>query len=270
MFASQNVFNGHLKGKKHITLQEKLNNCNNDASILNHKSRKHISLFEYNVAMIGELLAEQVQETKDHIIKKQSRSYNPLDLEEEEEEEIDDIELDDEPAKLRIANYPVDWSGKPIPYWVYKLHELGVEYKCEICGNQSYWGRRAYEKHFQESRHSYGMSCIGVPNTTHFHHITKIKDALELSKKIKDINSTTQFRAERDEEYEDETGEVMSKKTYEMLVKQETSIDLSFGSMNTLEPTNRFMKTFQWVRVLLNWCPHVTPHHFDIIGCEVL
>jgi hypothetical protein len=43
---------------------------------------------------------------------------------------------------------PLGWDGKPIPYWLYKLHGLNIEFKCEICGNASYWGRRAYERHF--------------------------------------------------------------------------------------------------------------------------
>jgi len=36
---------------------------------------------------------------------------------------------------------PLGWDGKPIPYWLYKLHGLNQEFKCEICGNFSYWGR---------------------------------------------------------------------------------------------------------------------------------
>jgi hypothetical protein len=46
-------------------------------------------------------------------------------------------------------NLPLGYDGKPIPYWLYKLHGLGIEYKCEICGNYSYWGRRAFDRHFQ-------------------------------------------------------------------------------------------------------------------------
>ena len=69
------------------------------------------------------------------------------DSEDEEEEDI----------RIGIKDYPVGWDGKPIPYWLYKLHGLGVEYKCEICGNATYKGRRAYERHFQEWRHAYGM-----------------------------------------------------------------------------------------------------------------
>jgi hypothetical protein len=30
---------------------------------------------------------------------------------------------------------PLGWDGKPIPYWLYKLHGLNMEFKCEICGN---------------------------------------------------------------------------------------------------------------------------------------
>ena len=36
-------------------------------------------------------------------------------------------------------NLPLGWDGKPIPYWLYKLHGLNLEFKCEICGGQSYW-----------------------------------------------------------------------------------------------------------------------------------
>eukprot|EP01132_Coremiostelium_polycephalum_P005709 gene5709-7104_t len=220
LFTSENVFNGHLKGKKHQLNIEKMNQpLGQQQSQM--KLRKPLSLVEYKIYKFGNMLDDQIHATKDNVIKKQARSYNELEEETEIlDEDIEEIDINDEPIKLRIANYPVDWSGKPIPYWVYKLYELGVEYKCEICGNQSYWGRKAYEKHFQETRHSYGMSCIGVPNTIHFHEITKIKDALELWSKIKKQTTTSTFKAERDEEYEDENGDVMSKKTFEMYVKQ--------------------------------------------------
>jgi len=36
---------------------------------------------------------------------------------------------------------PMGWDGKPIPYWLYKLHGLGVEYRCEICSDHVYMGR---------------------------------------------------------------------------------------------------------------------------------
>ncbi|KAF2072991.1 hypothetical protein CYY_005703 [Polysphondylium violaceum] len=224
LFASENVFNGHLKGKKHIQSTERMNSNNNNE----FKARKPTSLLEFKILKLATHLFDQIDATKENVLKKQSRKYSENEFEEDEEEDEEDItNIDDfevpteEPTKHRIANYPVDaLSGKPLPYWVYNYLELGVEYKCEICGNRAYRGRKAYEKHFQDTRHSYGMSCIGVPNTIHFHEITKIKDALELWAKIKDQSSKSAFRSDRDEEYEDENGDVMSKKTYEMLVKQ--------------------------------------------------
>ena len=55
--------------------------------------------------------------------------------EEEEEERIYN------PLKL-----PLGWDGKPIPYWLYKLHGLGVEYRCEICSDHVYMGRCVFDK----------------------------------------------------------------------------------------------------------------------------
>lgn len=60
----------------------------------------------------------------------------------------DNSDEDEDKPKYNPKNLPMGWDGKPIPYWLYKLHGLGVEFKCEICGGASYWGRRAFEKHF--------------------------------------------------------------------------------------------------------------------------
>lgn len=51
---------------------------------------------------------------------------------------------DDEDEEARIYNplkLPLGWDGKPIPYWLYKLHGLGTEYRCEICSDYVYQGR---------------------------------------------------------------------------------------------------------------------------------
>jgi splicing factor 3A subunit 3 len=52
------------------------------------------------------------------------------------EEEDEEEERIYNPLKL-----PLGWDGKPIPYWLYKLHGLGVEYRCEICSDHVYMGR---------------------------------------------------------------------------------------------------------------------------------
>jgi splicing factor 3A subunit 3 len=150
----------------------------------------------------------------------------PADEDEDEEEYVYN------PLKL-----PLGWDGKPIPYWLYKLHGLNQEFKCEICGNYrcaskvccvcywggsleaqqhvassnnfadsdkalfltylvlsfdvlccavlcSYWGRRAFERHFKEWRHVNGMKALGIPNNKDFFEVTQIADAQQLWKTI--------------------------------------------------------------------------------------
>ena len=89
---------------------------------------------------------------------------------------------DDDKVISNPKNLPIGWDGKPIPFWLYKLHGLGIEYKCEICGGASYWGQKAFEAHFQQWRHAYGMKCLKIPNTIHFDHVTDIEQALLLHK----------------------------------------------------------------------------------------
>ncbi|KAJ3993534.1 hypothetical protein F5050DRAFT_691867 [Lentinula boryana] len=131
---------------------------------------------------------------------------------EEEEEEEERIY---NPLKL-----PLGWDGKPIPYWLYKLHGLGVEYRCEICSDFVYMGRKNFDRHFQESRHAFGMRALGLPNTKHFHEITKIEDALALAEKLKQEGKHEVYEQETMEELEDDEGNVYNKKTYEDLKKQ--------------------------------------------------
>ena len=60
----------------------------------------------------------------------------------------DNSDSDEDEKFFNPKKVPLGWDGKPIPYWLYKLHGLSIKYKCEICGDYTYWGRRAYEKHF--------------------------------------------------------------------------------------------------------------------------
>jgi splicing factor 3A subunit 3 len=133
----------------------------------------------------------------------------------------DSDDSDDEDAPIyNPKGVPLGWDGKPIPYWLFKLHGLNHFYPCEICGNESYRGRRNFETHFAESKHSFGMRSLGIPNTKHFHGVTKIEDALNLWDKLKDQLHQEQFDGSKDEEYEDSHGNVLSRATYEDLARQ--------------------------------------------------
>jgi splicing factor 3A subunit 3 len=72
----------------------------------------------------------------------------------------------------------------------------------------------------QEWRHAHGMRCLKVPNTRAFHNITKIQDALDLMERLKKENKNIEFDRETEEEYEDGAGNVLSKKTYQDLLRQ--------------------------------------------------
>ncbi len=58
------------------------------------------------------------------------------------------------------------------------------EFKCEICGQDSYWGRRAFERHFKEFKHQNGMRALGIPNSKLFFEVTSIADARELWRNV--------------------------------------------------------------------------------------
>ncbi|KAH8738814.1 hypothetical protein FG386_002269 [Cryptosporidium ryanae] len=133
-----------------------------------------------------------------------------------DEDDEDDIEeLQDKvynPLKL-----PLGPDGRPMPYWLYKLNGLGIEFKCEICGNCSYWGRRAFERHFQEARHSNALNALGIPNTSHFKEITRISDALELYSSLCKQAKDRIFDEQSGLEMEDSEGNVVTLKTFNEL-----------------------------------------------------
>jgi len=159
--------------------------------------------------------------TKENAEKKLTLTYEEMEAEREEEEVQADTESDDEEQQIyNPLKLPMGWDGKPIPYWLYKLHGLGQEFKCEICGNHSYWGRRAYERHFKEWRHQHGMRCLGIPNTKNFNEITSIKEAEVLWEKIKARQGLNKWRPDLEEEYEDQEGNIYNKKTYTDLQRQ--------------------------------------------------
>ncbi|RMY53109.1 hypothetical protein D0865_05424 [Hortaea werneckii] len=133
----------------------------------------------------------------------------------------DEDDSDDDSKIYNPLKLPLAWDGKPIPFWLYKLHGLGVEFPCEICGNYVYMGRRAFEKHFSEARHIYGLKCLGITNTSLFREITGIEEAERLWEKIKRDRREVEERkgGEGVEEMEDGEGNVMPRKVYEDLKK---------------------------------------------------
>ncbi|XP_054798024.1 splicing factor SF3a60 homolog [Prosopis cineraria] len=185
------------------------------------ENSKEIALMEAKMSKLCDLLQETIARTKDNVVKKQALTYEEIEAEREEEETQEESESEDEEQQIyNPLKLPMGWDGKPIPYWLYKLHGLGQEFKCEICGNYSYWGRRAFERHFKEWRHQHGMRCLGIPNTKNFNEITSIEEAKELWKRIQERQGVNKWRPDLEEEYEDKEGNIYNKKTYTDLQRQ--------------------------------------------------
>lgn len=182
--------------------------------------QKEIANLEAQVYRFAEVLSEQRASTRDNVQRKQARTGEEREDSDDEHFEGDDDDDDDDDIPYNPKNLPLGWDGKPIPYWLYKLHGLNISYTCEICGNFTYKGPKAFQRHFAEWRHAHGMRCLQIPNTAHFANVTLIEDALALWSKIKSTKESDRWRPETEEEYEDSSGNVFNKKTYELLKRQ--------------------------------------------------
>lgn len=210
-----------LLDRKHFAKSLRGANQNGVSASPQQGSMKEIALIEAKLKKLCELLDETIVRTKENVEKKQALTYEEMEAEREEEEIQADTESDDDDQQIyNPLKLPMGWDGKPIPYWLYKLHGLGQEFKCEICGNHSYWGRRAFERHFKEWRHQHGMRCLGIPNTKNFNEITSIKDAKELWERIQERQGLNKWRPDLEEEYEDKEGNIYNKKTFTDLQRQ--------------------------------------------------
>ncbi|KAI9834522.1 MAG: hypothetical protein M1819_002898 [Sarea resinae] len=242
-FKNENVYRNHLTGKKHIRAAEaKKAHANGDAvddadngtangrgnSVQKLKERA-IAEREFRVRKLAGAMQTQRSDTRVNVERRQGMT------ERERQMELDALfAQSDEPAtrggdesdsegEEKIYNplkLPLAWDGKPIPYWLYKLHGLGAEHSCEICGNFVYMGRRAFDKHFNEARHIYGLKCLGITNTTLFREITGIEDALKLWDKIQRDKKKEKMSTENVVQMEDAEGNVMPEKVYYDLQKQ--------------------------------------------------
>lgn len=180
----------------------------------------YIASLEAKIFMYAEYYADHRQATIENVQRKQARTVEERNESDEDISDIDDDDNDEGDVIYNPKNLPLGWDGKPIPYWLYKLHGLNLTFTCEICGNATYKGPKTFQRHFAEWRHAHGMRCLGIPNTAHFANITKIEDAINLWEKLKNERQKEKFQPLNEEEYEDSLGNVVNKKTYEDLKRQ--------------------------------------------------
>ncbi len=240
LFTNQAVFDNHLTGKRHLKAQAEKSPDLGEAQQKALEARKQelakkqaLKRKELMIHLYAEALQSVVQDTIGNIERRQALTpeervalEDTNELEDEEDKttaQAEESSPEDDLIDGRIYNplkLPLDWDGKPIPFWLWKLHGLGVQFSCEICGNFVYMGRRAFDQHFYEWRHSHGMKCLGIPNTRHFFQITKIEEAKRLWERMRDAAKEQVFRPEQQEECEDAAGNVYERRTYEDLKRQ--------------------------------------------------
>ncbi|CAJ2506490.1 Uu.00g006200.m01.CDS01 [Anthostomella pinea] len=241
-FKNENVYKGHLSGKKHTRAaaerakrlqegDESTNGAGKGGPSANRLKERAIAEREFRIKRLASAMSTERSDTRVNVERKQgmtererqqelenlfntSNATNQA-METEEGDEEDDDERIYNPLKLPLA-----WDGKPIPFWLYKLHGLGVEFACEVCGNFVYMGRRAFDKHFNEARHIYGLKCLGITNTALFRDITAIDEALRLWEKIQKDKRQGKVDDSTVIQMEDAEGNVMPEKVYYDLQKQ--------------------------------------------------
>lgn len=85
-----------------------------------------------------------VEDTLSELEKRSTKTFEELEAEREEEEREEEIAAEeDEEGDEYVYNplkLPLGPDGKPIPYWLWKLHGLQRKFTCEICGNFVYAG----------------------------------------------------------------------------------------------------------------------------------
>ncbi|CAB4068748.1 SF3A3 [Lepeophtheirus salmonis] len=210
------------KGKQLSELDPSLfaKNSKNGKSRNNTEKKKEIAALEAQIYKFAEILTEPRNATKENVERKQARTEFEREDSDDEMSEEEPEEAADDDIPYNPKNLPLGWDGKPIPYWLYKLHGLNISYNCEICGNFTYKGPKAFQRHFAEWRHAHGMRCLGIPNTAHFANVTQIEDAMALWEKLKSQKHDEAWKPDMEEEFEDSQGNVVNKKIFEDLKRQ--------------------------------------------------
>lgn len=249
-FKNDNVYKAHLTGKKHIknaeNRQQRTASGDDESTNAFTTSTSHstqrtkeraVAEREHRIRKLASAMKTEREDTRVNVERKagmtdRERQQELAALYADQEDammagtrnatggpDAADGEADGEEKIYNPLKLPLAWDGKPIPFWLYKLHGLGVEFECEICGNYVYMGRRAFDKHFSEARHVYGLKCLGITNTGLFREITKIDQAERLWEKVRRDKEKVEERkgGEGVEEMEDSAGNVMPRKVWQDL-----------------------------------------------------
>ncbi|CEP61245.1 SF3a splicing factor complex subunit PRP9 LALA0_S02e10000g [Lachancea lanzarotensis] len=223
-FKVQTVYLAHLSGKKHAGNLRK----NELFLAQEHKLHKFCQFLAPELSHTREFVERKLGFTsveREAELERITANYEaPIYTVSEPEDHIPEGTTSETPSNLDNApDLPLGPDGFPIPYWLYKLQGLDIEYRCEVCGNYVYKGRRQFEKHFTEPRHTLGLRKLGVEPSATFQGLTTIADVQKLASSLQSRATSTMARSKAtkmDVEVEDQDGNVMTQQMYEELEKQ--------------------------------------------------
>ncbi|KAK3075306.1 Pre-mRNA-splicing factor sap61 [Teratosphaeriaceae sp. CCFEE 6253] len=245
-FKNENVYRSHLTGKKHIKNAESRQQraSNGDVEMSNGSVKlpstsmarlkeRAVAEREHRVHKLAASMTTERSDTRVNVERKAGMTdrerqqelaalYDDDDLAMNAPANADAEDADGDEKLYNPLKLPLAWDGKPIPFWLFKLHGLGVEFPCEVCGNFVYMGRRAFDKHFSEARHVHGLKCLGITQQAGlFSQITGIEEAMRLWEKVQRDKAEGELRRGGGgvEEMEDAAGQVMPRRVWEDLKK---------------------------------------------------
>lgn len=243
LFSTETAFKGHLGSRDYRKAFAKYESLSDESKQqITHEVGEYdraAAKTEEWIKYLKNMLQDSLDDTIEHVTRKQARSAREISIElaamvngeprfyPDLQDALSDAsssggeEVDTNDRSIyNPKNIPLGPDGKPIPYWQYKLFGLEKEFRCEICGNHLYFGRRSFEKHFSEWRHINGLRALRIQNSNHFFGVTGIEDAIALNEKMRQQSASAIFNVEKDMECEDAMGNVMSYKSYQDLVRQ--------------------------------------------------
>jgi splicing factor 3A subunit 3 len=222
-FAKSVTFEAHLAGKRHVRAAKRAQ--------ARAEQRRQLRNAKATIAALAQQqhLVDAVEATRIDVQKRQSRlpttSANDGQLSDASSSDSgsdDDgdlparhVEADEEQLKQMLAEsaerqYVAD-DGTPVPAWLYRKEGMRHEYQCEICSNETYRGHKSFERHFSQALHARGLRALGIPNTSEFHHITRIEDAMRIHAAIKAKVNQLTFNPAQQEQFEDSNGHLFTK-----------------------------------------------------------
>ncbi|CAB4257201.1 similar to Saccharomyces cerevisiae YDL030W PRP9 Subunit of the SF3a splicing factor complex, required for spliceosome assembly [Maudiozyma barnettii] len=224
-FKGEAVFENHTKGKPHL----KQLNKRSEELFAEYKLHKYLSLlrdeFTSTKTLIERKQAFTAQERMEEIQELDSTYNAPTCTPDDDDNDEEEDSQGTNSTSTAALGMPVGPDGVPMPFWLYKLQGLDVNYTCEICGNESFQGRRQFLRHFHDPKHQYRLRCLGIEPSATFNGIATIHEAQELQNSLANTttNTTTNITIANTtsvEEVEDREGNVLSHEDFLELQRQ--------------------------------------------------